>query len=372
LKRILHVVGRLDRGGAETWLVQVLRHIDREKYQMDFLVHTTDAGAYDAEVLSLGARIIPCLAYTNPMRYAQNFLRILRHYGPYDVVHSHVHHFSGYVMLLAAMGGVPTRISHGHTARLMRESARTRWRKTYDATMRYLVARFASAGIAVSQDSADAFFPPDWRNNAKWSVLYTGIDLSPFGQPVNRDEIRKGLGIPLHAVVVGHVGRFVPEKNHLFFVEIAREFAQIDERAFFLLVGDGDLRPAVEAQVQSFGLQGRFKFTGVRNDIPRLMMGAMDILLLPSRFEGIPLTLLEGQASGLPCLISDVVTTECDLVSGLIERESLTVSAQAWAKRLSRMSRPLETGDRKLTLPEMCSRSIQESGSDLLEWYNAR
>jgi glycosyltransferase involved in cell wall biosynthesis len=173
----------------------------------------------------------------------------------------------------------------------------------------------------------------------------------------------------LDAVVVGHVGRFVPEKNHSFFVEVAREFAQIEDRAFFLLVGDGELRPVVESQAQSLGLQERFKFTGVRKDIPRLMMGAMDILLLPSRFEGIPLTLLEAQAAGLPCLISDVVTTECDLVSGLIERESLTVPAQAWAKR---MSQPLETQERNLTPPEMHSRSIQQSGNDLIGCYNAR
>lgn len=370
--RILHVVGKLDRGGAETWLVQVLRHIDPEKYQMDFLVHTTEAGAYDEEVRSLGARIIPCVGHTNPMRYARNFLQILRQYGPYDVVHSHVYHFSGYVMLLAAMGGVPVRISHGHTARLMRQSARTWQRKAYDATMRYLVARFASAGIAVSQDSADAFFPRGWRNDRKWSVSYTGIDLSPFGQPVDRDEIRGELGIPLHAVVVGHVGRFVPEKNHSFFVEIAREFAQIEDRAFFLLVGDGRLRSVVESQVQSLGLQERFKFTGVRKDIPGLMMGAMDILLLPSRFEGLPLTVLEAQAAGLPCLISDVVTTECDLVSGLIERESLTVPAKAWAKRVSSMSQPLKRQGRRVTLPEVQSRSIQRSGNDLLEWYRAR
>src|ERR1700678_3039861 len=104
--RILHVLGKLDRGGAETWLVQVLRNIDRQKYQMDFLVHTADPGAYDEEVRALGSRIIPCLSPSNPVQYAYNFQRILTRYGAYDVVHSHVHHFSGYVLMLAAMAGV--------------------------------------------------------------------------------------------------------------------------------------------------------------------------------------------------------------------------------------------------------------------------
>src|SRR5512140_2248215 len=95
--RILHVLGKLDRGGAETWLVQTLRHIDRSKYHFDFLVHADGAGAYDEEVRSLGARIIPCLSPSSPAKFARNFLRILREYGPYDCVHSHVHHYSGYV-----------------------------------------------------------------------------------------------------------------------------------------------------------------------------------------------------------------------------------------------------------------------------------
>ena len=212
--RILHVVGKLDRGGAETWLVQVLRHIDRDKYQMDFLVHTTEPGAYDEEVRSLGARIIPCLDYTNPMRYAGNFLQILRQYGPYDVVHSHVHQFSGFVMLLSALAQIPARIAHGHTARAIHQPSTTLKRKLYDRLARDLVAHFSTKGVAVSRDAADGLFPVDWQSHPKWSIAYTGIDLSPFEEPVDRAAVRSELGIPSDAVVIGHVGRFVPEKNH--------------------------------------------------------------------------------------------------------------------------------------------------------------
>src|SRR5216684_1810019 len=108
--RILHVLGKLDRGGAETWLVQTLRHIDRSKYQFDFLVHTEEPGAYDDEVRALGARIIPCLSPSNPVRYAHNFLRILKEYDPYDCVHSHLHHFSGLPLTLARSAGIPQRV----------------------------------------------------------------------------------------------------------------------------------------------------------------------------------------------------------------------------------------------------------------------
>ncbi len=113
--RILHVLGKLDRGGVETWLVQVLRHVDRQKYQMDFLVHSASPGAYDEEVRALGSRIIPCLGHSNPAMYARNFRRVLREYGPYDVVHSHVHHYSGYVLMLRRSCAVyPCGIAHSH------------------------------------------------------------------------------------------------------------------------------------------------------------------------------------------------------------------------------------------------------------------
>ena len=137
--RILHVLGKLDYGGVETWLVQVLRHIDRQKYQMDFLVHTTDPGMYDEEVRALGARIIPCLGPSNPLQYALNFRRVLGEYGPYDVVHSHVHHYSGYVLMLAAMVGVTVRIAHSHNDTRSAESAKSVGRRAYRRIMQMMI-----------------------------------------------------------------------------------------------------------------------------------------------------------------------------------------------------------------------------------------
>ena len=116
--KILHVIGGLNRAGAETWMVQVLHNIDRKKYRMDFVVHTAEPGEFDEEIQALGARVIPCLPrlqHGNPLRYALNFRRILREYGPYDCVHSHVHHTSGFVLMLAAMMRVTMRIAHSHS-----------------------------------------------------------------------------------------------------------------------------------------------------------------------------------------------------------------------------------------------------------------
>ena len=330
--RILHVIGGLDRGGAETWLVQVLRHINREKYQMDFLVHTTKPCAYDEEVKSLGSRIIPCLSPSNPVAYAYNFRRVLKAYGPYDCVHSHVHHFSGYVMLLAAMAGVPVRIVQSHTAHI--ESNANTVRKAYLELSKALVRNFSTKGVAVSALAGDSLFPADWKQNDRWSVLPLGIDLKPFEPEVDGTELRKRLHIPPDAFVVGHVGRFVEAKNHKFFFQIARSLAHVEPRAFFLLVGDGPLRPAIEASVKEAGMSNRFLFTGVRDDIPALMIGAMDVMLFPSLHEGFALAVMESQAAGLPCLISDVIPDEVDRLPELIQRESISADPNQWANRL--------------------------------------
>jgi glycosyltransferase involved in cell wall biosynthesis len=368
--RILHVVGKLDRGGAETWLVQVLRNIDRQKYQIDFLVHTTDTGAYDEEVRSLGSRIIPCLSPTSPAEYTFNFFRILRECGPYDVVHSHVHHFSGFVMLLSALMQVPVRVAHGHTAKAIHQPSTTLKHRFYDKFMHDLIARFSTQGVAVSRDAADGLFPMDWQRDLRWRIAYTGIDLLPFEQPVDRAEVRSELGIPSDAVVIGHVGRFVPEKNHSFLLRVAREFTSLEPRAFFLLVGDGELRVGIESQVEALGLKTRFKFARIRPDVPRLMMGAMDVLLLPSLYEGVPITLLEAQAANLPCLVSDVITSECDLVLGLIARENLCSPARLWAEGLQRASyRALK---RRGAVPlKVRERSICHSTVSLMLAYGA-
>jgi glycosyltransferase involved in cell wall biosynthesis len=367
--RILHVLGKLDRGGVETWLVQVLRHIDREQYQMDFLVHTTDAGAYDEEVRWLGARIIPCLGYTNPARYARNFLKALYQYGPYDVVHSHVHHFSGYVLMLAKIGGVPVRIAHSHSDTRLADSSAGGARKAYRVAMRSLIRTCSNGGLAVSTEAGNDLFGGPLSSHSAWKLQHLGIDLSRFNAQVDRHAVRRALGISQDALVVGHVGRFSTEKNHAFIIEIASELIRREPRVMFLLVGDGPLRASIEAMVVSCSLQNHFLFTGIRDDVPILMKGAMDAFLFPSLREGLPITLLEAQAAELKCVISDLISAEAEVVPGLIQRESVGSSAAVWAGQVEhQLAEP-----RRQTFPvvhsEMADRSIAVSSERLLSSY---
>jgi len=370
-KRILHVVGGMSRAGAETWLMHVLRHIDRERFQMDFLVHTTQPCAYDDEICSLGSKVIPCLHPSQPLTYARSFKRILREYGPYDIVHSHVHHFSGYVLRIAKQAGVPVRIAHSHndTSSLQAEAG---WaRRLYLALTQQWILCYATLGLGCSVEAAADLFGADWKADPRWRVLYCGIDLTPFQNFVDRLAVRAELGVPADAFVIGHIGRFVEQKNHVFLLDIAAEVAKREPRMYLLLVGDGSLRPEIEQKVDWLGLSDRVIFAGIRPDVPRLMLGAMDVFVLPSLHEGLPLVLMEAQAAGLPCIFSDVVSEEADIAKPLMQRVALSQPTSKWAKAvLSIRNTSLYLNHREaLKLVEQSSFNVWTSIKNLEKLY---
>ncbi len=367
--RILHVLGKLDRGGAETWLVQVLRHIDRQKYQMDFLVHTTEPGAYDEEVRGLGSRIIPCLRPSSPATYARNFRRVLREYGPYDVVHSHVHHYSGYVLMLAAMCGVPVRIAHSHNDTRFAEATAGLSRQTYLRAMRELIRTACTNGLAVSSEAGQDLFGGHWQDSDHLQLQHLGIDLSRFEIEVDKMQVRSSLNIPEDAFVIGHVGRFSGQKNHAFLVEIAREVIARHQSAIFLLVGEGALRLAIEQKVKECSLQDHFVFAGSRADVPVLMKGAMDLLLFPSLYEGLPITLVEAQAAGLRCLVSDRISKEAEVLPGFVHQMALSDSPAQWAIRLLDLIATAGASFPESLRAALASRSISNSARDLVAIY---
>jgi glycosyltransferase involved in cell wall biosynthesis len=329
--RILHIVGGMSRGGIETWLMHVLRHIDRDRFKMDFVVHTEKSCPYDDEVRSLGSKIIPCLDPSKPLLYGRNFKRILHEYGPYDIVHSHVHHYSGYILRLAEEASVPIRIAHCHNDSSSVEANANWQRRFYLNLMKGAIKRHATLGLGCSQAATIDLFGSDWKNDPRWQLLHCSIDLLPFREPVDSVELRAELGIPASAFVIGHVGRFHEQKNHQFLLEIFAEIAKREPQAYLLLLGEGSLRPNIEQQALRMGLSLRIIFAGTRSDIPRLMVGAMDVFFLPSLYEGLGLVLVEAQAAGLPCIFSDVVPEEADLVKPLVRRISLSKSASVWA-----------------------------------------
>lgn len=369
--RILHVVGGMVRAGTETWLMHILRNIDRDAFQMDFLVHTNEECDYDAEIRALGSKVIPCLNSSQPWLYARNFRRILRDNESYDIVHSHVHHFSGLVLWLAKRAGIPVRIAHSHLDSSVVESNSGLKRRLYTGLSKASIAKNATVGLAASHQALEDLFYETKTTEQRWQLLLCGVNLKPFKDETNSQQVRAELGIPSDAFVLGHVARFHPQKNHQYVIDIAAEVAKQEPKMRLLLVGEGELITDIKQKVIQMGLADKVIFTGVRSDVARLMMGAMDVFLFPSLYEGLGLVLVEAQAAGLPCILSDVIPEEADVIKPLMKRISLLQPAKSWTEAILAVRNKEKKITQKEALKqiEQSSFNIQNSLKSLTDIY---
>jgi glycosyltransferase involved in cell wall biosynthesis len=334
---VLHVFGRMGRGGAETWLMNVLRHGGRdwrERFQLDFLVHETRPGEFDDELRGLGSRILVAPHPRDPVRYPAALAAALRS-APYRIVHSHVGFFSGWPLTLAAALGVPGRIAHSHN-----DFSRERpspGRALYRRAMRAALRASATRGLGCSGAACASLFGPDWQARGKYEVLLYGYDFDRLAgiDATTRAATRRALGLAERDLVIGHIGHFQRQKNHDFIVALAAAGRARGRDHRFVLVGEGALRPAVEAALADRGLGDRVVLTGLRSDIPALL-AAFDVLILPSRWEGLGIVVLEAQAAGVPCLVSDRVPEEATVIDSLVTRRPLAI--EAWLDALDEIA----------------------------------
>lgn len=320
--RVLHVVTYMGRGGLETMIMNFYRHVDRSKVQFDFLVHRDFRADYDDEIESLGGKIyrLPRL-----VPWSRSYLKALNgffeQHPEYRIVHVHQDCLSSVILKAAQRQGVPVRIAHSHNS-----SQDKNLKYPIKLYYRRLIPKYATDLYACSKQAGRWMF-----GNAAFSVVNNAIDAKNYSySQAQAEKIRGELGIDRNTLVVGHVGRFAPTKNHAFLLEIFVEVCRRCPDAALLLVGDGELRASVEERALQMGIKEKVIFTGVRSDVPELIQ-AMDIFVFPSIYEGLPVTLIEAQAVGLPCVVSDAVTEEC-AVTSLVQRVPLKESAQHWAE----------------------------------------
>ncbi len=261
------------------WLMNALRRIDRARFHSDFVVHRAREGEFDDELRSMGSAIHLAPSYRNPVRYPLELAAILRR-TRYDIVHSHVSHFSGYVLSIARALGVRSRIAHSHTAVPTDDDSALRL--SYKRAMRELIHRNATLGLGCSSEACAGLFGPDWRERDGYRVLYYGYDFNRFAVASRdtRAAARRELGIADDALVVGHIGRFVKPKNHEFIVDIAAasHTERRDSPRTFVLVGDGEARPRILDTLSRRGIGEHVISTGQRSDIPELL-SAFDVLI---------------------------------------------------------------------------------------------
>ena len=317
--RVLQVVTYMGRGGLETMLMNYYRNINRNKIQFDFLVHRDFEADYDQEILNLGGKIYR-LSRLNPFskKYLNELNQIFRDHSEYKIVHSHLDCMAGIPLKYAKKNGVPVRIAHAHNSNQTKD-------KKYLLKLMFKrnIKKNATDLFACAHDAGIWMFGCE-----QFHVMNNAIDTKAYVvSKQTGKEVRQEMQIPEDAFVVGHVGRFAPPKNHKFIIRVFAEVLKEKPNALLLLVGEGDLRREAEALTVGLGIQRNVIFAGMRSDVNR-MLQAMDVFLFPSIYEGLPLAIIEAQAAGLPCLISDKVPIECrktDLVSQLSLNDSLNV-----------------------------------------------
>lgn len=344
--RVLQVVTYMERGGLETMLMNYYRSIDRTKVQFDFLVHRQNRAAYDDEIEALGGKIhrLPVLIpWSRSYQAALN--DFFKNHPEYQIVHVHQDCLSSVILKAAQKNGVSVRIGHSHSS-------------SQDKDLKYFIKlfykrfipKYATHLFACGKQAGDWMF-----GGAEYQIVNNAIDAPAyrFDPEVSR-SMRASLPLAEDAWVIGHVGRFSWPKNHSFLVEIFAKIYQKKPNARLLLVGEGNLRPQIQEKVRQMGLEDVVIFTGIRKDVPRVMQ-AMDVFLFPSLYEGVPVTMVEAQAAGLPCYISDKVPIECKMTQ-LVSQISLDKSAEQWAEQI------LSAANERVqdTLPE-----IRKAGYDI-------
>ena len=319
--RVLQVVTKMNRGGLETMLMNYYRHIDREKVQFDFLVHREERGAYDDEIESLGGKIyrLPRLVPWS-ISYLKSLDRFFDEHPEYKIVHVHQDCLSSVILKSAKKHGIPVRIAHSHNADQERNLK-------YPIKLWYMrdIPRYSTHLFACGRKAGDWMF-----KGAPYTVINNAIDPQVFAfDSGKRSEIREQLNIQ-NKFVIGHVGRFNPQKNHKFLLEIFSSLLKYKPDSVLLLVGGGDGMEKIENRAIELGISENVRFLGIRSDIADLMQ-AMDVFVFPSLYEGLPVTMVEAQAAGLPCVVSEAIPREA-YMTDLVFQKKLSDKPDDWVK----------------------------------------
>lgn len=338
MKRVLHIVGNMNMGGTETYLMNIYRNIDRTLLQFDFVTYGRigEKDYYEDEIISLGGKVykLPSISEMGYGGIVKNLRKVLRE-THYDAVHSHTMYNSGFAMIAAQKENVPIRITHSHTTK--KDTNVSVKNKIYNKIMRSVINRKMTACCACSRAAAEVMFTPDAIKN-KYTFMGNSVDFTRYFSVTEEEvsSVRRELGIPESAKVLGHVGRFGKSKNHSFAVDVFKAYVdKYDKDAYMVFVGGGDVnvRTATEEKAKKLGLSDRVIFTGVRGDVP-IVMGMMEVFVFPSIYEGLGIVLLEAQASGLNCVVSENIQPEADLGIDMVHWVNLSDGAEAWADKV--------------------------------------
>ena len=344
--RILQIVNYMDRGGLETMLMNYYRHLDTEKIQFDFLVHRKKRADFDDEIESMGGKIYR-MPRLNPisLRYNKEEMSFFKNHK-YQIVHCHMDCMSAFPLGHAKRVGIPIRIAHSHS-------------KDQNKDLKYPIKMFCKQLIPFSATHFFACGTEAGRfmfGKRDFHIMKNAIDINDYlFNILERRKVRTELGIEDN-IVLGNVANFTPAKNHSFLLDVFYRYHKVNKKSKLLLIGDGPNKGNIEKKIEKLGLQEAVILTGVRKDVNRLLQ-AMDVFVFPSIYEGLPVTMVEAQTAGLPCVISENVPKETD-ITNLVTRISLDASLSHWVAAIE---------DARKIKRKNQSDKIRESGFDIRE-----
>lgn len=309
--RVAQIIGKWLGGGVESVVMNYYRNIDRNKIQFDFICDNDSTNIPYAEIESLGGKVILISPYQKVIKYHKELKRVLKD-GNYKIVHSHINTLSVFSLFAAKCAGVPVRIAHSHSTTNKKEKRKNLMKQL----LRPFSKVFATDYMCCSELAGRWLFGDKEYDKGNVYLLNNAIDLDKFryDETVRREK-RKELNIKNDTLVIGHVGRFVEQKNHRFLIDIFNEVHKQKENSILLLAGQGPLMEEMKEKVKILGIENSVKFLGQRNDINELYQ-AFDVFCLPSLYEGLGMVAIEAQVSGLLCFVS----TEIPEIAKVTER----------------------------------------------------
>lgn len=327
--RVLQAIGSLYLGGSQTMVMNLYRNIDRSKMQFDFIIdHTVDMD-FEEEIKRLGGKI-----YIMPTFKGYNVVQVIRAWNEffsshpeYKVLHSHVRSYASVYLPIAKKYGLKT-VIHSHST-----SNGSGFSALVKQVLQYPLRYQADCYLSCSELAGEWLFGKKIVKNEKFKILQNAIDIKQYQfNEEARYKIRKELGLN-QEILFGHVGRFHESKNPIFLISTFYQIQKVIPNSKLVMVGDGYLRGQIEATIRQLEIEKDVILLGLRSDVKDIIQ-AMDCFLFPSCWEGVPVTVIEAQASGLPCFVSDTVTKDVG-ISEQVHYLPINQGPEPWAKAVA-------------------------------------
>lgn len=360
--RILHILHSMNRGGAEAMLMNYYRNMDRTKVQFDFLLTEQNHCQYEDEILSMGGKVfrVPLLTAMNPLAYIRGVKSFLSKHQEYRIVHSHTSSKSAVPLWVAKQCGIPVRICHAHSSD-SGHGIEGFVRKVLGIWLKQVATDYMACG----EGAGRCWYGDDYVNHGRVLVISNAIDNNTFAyNQVVRNEKRGKYQIADDTMLLGMVARFHPVKNHNFALEVLKTLKESGANVKLMLVGDGELHDEIVGKIKSLDLEQNVILVGIVSDVHKYLQ-AMDVVLMPSFNEGLPVSMIEAQASGVQCVVSTSVPKEVDVTGNVT---FLPLDVTQWTERIT--SIPAGWRDKNAT------NKVRTAGYDILsvvenlqKWY---